>query len=325
MEKGDEPASPLFPLKPWRETEDMKRLKKSALMNDSKTALFFVLPSLAGFIVFLIVPIFSSFLISFTNYSGSFRQLKLIGLHNYRMILLDEKFWQSVSVTFIFVAASVVLQLVLGFFFAVLLNQRFRGRTLFRSVIFLPVVLSSIAVCLSFLLLFHPTQGPINNLLKSLSLPPVPWLSDKSTALLSIVIVFVWQSFGYYMIIFLSGLQSINETLYEAADMDGASGMDKLLHVTIPVLTPVLFFSLIIAIINAFKAFDHIYIMTGGQYGGGPAGATSVLSFDIYKNGFLFWQIGYGAAESVVLFAVVLAVTVIQYRMQMKWVHYEVV
>jgi multiple sugar transport system permease protein len=300
-------------------------LKKTALMDDSRVAWLFVLPSLAGFIVFLVVPIVSSFLISFTSYSGSFRNIKLIGLLNYRLILTDQKFWHSVSVTFVFVAVSVVCQLLSGFFFALLVNQRIKGRTLFRSVIFLPVVLSSIAVCLSFLIMFHPTQGPINMFLKSLSLRPVPWLSQKSTALLTIILVFVWQSFGYYMIIFLSGLQSISETLYEAADIDGASGLAALVHVTLPGLTPVIFFSVVIAIINAFKAFDHIYIMTGGQYGGGPAGATSVLSFDIYKNGFLFWQIGYGGAESVILFLLVLGVTVVQYRMQMKWVSYDVV
>jgi multiple sugar transport system permease protein len=303
----------------------MSNRSTGKLTNDRGAALLFALPSLAGFTVFLLVPIALSFLVSFTNYSGSFRNLRLVGLHNYRILVFDDRFWQSLYVTFIFVIASVSFQLILGFLFAVLLNQRIKGRNFFRSIIFLPVVLSSIAVCLSFVLLFHPTKGPINALLQSLSLPAVPWLADKSTALLSIVIVFVWQSFGYYMVIFLSGLQSINYALYEAADMDGASGLDKLLHVTIPLLTPVIFFSFIIALFNAFKAFDHIYIMTGGQYGGGPAGATSVLAFDIYKNGFLFWQIGYGAAEAVVLFAIVLAVTLVQYRLQMKWVSYDAV
>jgi multiple sugar transport system permease protein len=303
----------------------MSNRSTGKLTNDRGAALLFALPSLAGFTVFLLVPIALSFLVSFTNYSGSFRNLRLVGLHNYRILVFDDRFWQSLYVTFIFVIASVSFQLILGFLFAVLLNQRIKGRNFFRSIIFLPVVLSSIAVCLSFVLLFHPTKGPINALLRSLSLPAVPWLADKSTALLSIVIVFVWQSFGYYMVIFLSGLQSINYALYEAADMDGASGLDKLLHVTIPLLTPVIFFSFIIALFNAFKAFDHIYIMTGGQYGGGPAGATSVLAFDIYKNGFLFWQIGYGAAEAVVLFAIVLAVTLVQYRLQMKWVSYDAV
>ena len=134
-----------------------------------------------------------------------------------------------------------------------------------------------------------------------------------------------FSSFGYYMIIFLSGLQAINPSLYEVADIDGASGIDKIINVTLPGLSPVIFFSLIIAVINAFKAFDHIFIMTGGQYGGGPAGSTRVLAFDIYQNGFLFWQIGYGAAESVILFLFVLIITILQYRLQKRWVSYHVV
>jgi len=159
--------------------------------------------------------------------------------------------------------------------------------------------------------------------LQGMGLSPVPWLLDRSTALLTIIIVFVWQSFGYYMVIFLSGLQSINYNLYEAADMDGASGFDKLIHITIPSLSPVIFFSVIIAVINSFKAFDHIYIMTGGQYGGGPADSTRVLAFDIYQKGFLFWQVGYGAAESVLLFLIILFFTFIQNRLQNRWVVYD--
>jgi multiple sugar transport system permease protein len=186
-------------------------------------------------------------------------------------------------------------------------------------------VLSSVAVCLSFLFIFHPVKGPVNNFLISLGLAPIPWLADTSTALLTILIVFTWQFFGYYMVIFLSGLQTINPALYEAADIDGASEFNKLLHITIPGLSPVIFFTFIIAVINAFKAFDHIFIMTGGQYGGGPAGSTRVLAFDIYQNGFIFWQTGYGAAESVLLFLIILCITMVQYRLQKKWVSYHVV
>lgn len=301
----------------------MKR--KIKLNDDFYTAIPFMLPSLLGFIIFLVIPIISSFFISFTNYKGSFANMKFIGFHNYKLLLFDSKFWQSVSVTLIFVAACICFQLILGFIYAVILNKSIKGRIFFRSIIFLPVVLSSVAVCISFLFIFHPSQGPVNNFLKSLSLPPVPWLTDKSTALLTIIIVFVWQSFGYYMVIFLSGLQSINYNLYEAAEIDGASELKKLFYITIPSLSPVIFFSLIISVINAFKAFDHIYIMTGGQYGGGPAGSTRVLAFDIYQNGFLFWQVGYGAAEAVILFLIILFITIIQNKMQKRWVSYDVV
>jgi multiple sugar transport system permease protein len=300
-----------------------KMRKKIKLKDDFSTAVPFILPSFLGFFIFLVFPIIIAFFISFTNYKGSFAKMKFVGLHNYKLLFFDGKFWQSVSVTLTFVFICIIFQLLLGFIFAIILNKNIKGRVLFRSVFFLPVVLSSVAVCISFLFIFHPSQGPVNNFLKSFSLSPCPWLSDKSTALLTIIIVFVWQSFGYYMIIFLSGLQSINYSLYEAADIDGATEMNKLFYITIPALSPIIFFSLIIAVINAFKAFDHIYIMTGGQYGGGPAGATRVLAFDIYQNGFLFWQIGYGAAESVILFIIILLITIIQNRMQKRWVTYE--
>lgn len=299
--------------------------KISRLQNDFKIALLFILPSFLGFVLFILIPVLNSFILSLTDYTGSFTTIHFTGFKNYRLVLTDPKFWQSMGVTFSFVLAAVTMQLIWGFLFAYILNRDLPGRVIFRSILFLPVVLSSVAVCLSFLLIFHPSKGPVNNFLTSLGVSPVPWLADKSTALLTIIIVFTWQFFGYYMVIFLSGLQTINPALYEAADMDGASEMNKLFHITLPGLSPVIFFSLIIAIINAFKAFDHIFIMTGGQYGGGPAGSTRVLAFDIYQNGFIFWQIGYGAAESVILFIIILFITIIQYRMQRRWVSYHVV
>jgi multiple sugar transport system permease protein len=287
------------------------------------TAAVFLLPSALGFTVFVLAPVIFSFLVSLTNYKGSFASMKFIGLANFEVLFTDEKFWHSLSVTLIFVAAGVVFELLLGFVFALLLNGKLLGKTFFRSILFLPVVLSSVAVSIAFLFIFHPSSGPVNRFLEWAGLSAVPWLKDKSTALLTIIIVFVWQSFGYYMIIFLSGLQSVDPSLYEAADMDGASGIRKVLHVTLPALSPIIFLSFVIAIINSFKAFDQIYLMTGGQYGGGPADSTRVLAFDIYRNGFLFWQVGYGAAESVVLFLIVALITFVQNRLQDKWVNYD--
>ena len=285
----------------------------------------FLLPSFIGFAVFILLPILSSFVLSFTNYSGSFARTKFVGFLNYKLIFKNEKFWKSLSVTLVFVFVSVVFQLLLGFIFALILNVKMRGKTFFRSILFLPVILSNVAVCMAFLFIFHPTAGPANNFLKSIGLGPLRWLADADTALLTIIIVFIWQSFGYYMIIFLSGLQTINPALYEAADIDGASSFRKLFSITIPSISPVIFFSMIIALINAFKVFDHVYVMTGGQYGGGPADSTRVLAFDIYQNGFLFWQISKGAAESVILFIIILAITIVQLRMQKKWVTYDIV
>ncbi len=285
----------------------------------------FLLPSFLGFAVFILFPILSSFLLSFTNYSGSFAKTKFTGVHNYILIFKDPKFWKSLSVTLVFVGFSVIFQLLLGFGFALILNGKLRGKILFRALLFLPVILSNVAICMAFLFIFHPTSGPMNNFLESIGLKAIPWLADRKTSLMTIIIIFVWQSFGYYMIIFLSGLQTVNQSLYEVADIDGASNFRKLISITIPGISPVIFFSMIIALINAFKVFDHVYVMTGGQYGGGPADSTRVLAFDIYRNGFLFWQISKGAAESVVLFLIVLAITIVQLRLQKRWVSYDIV
>ena len=300
-------------------------MTSSRLHNDFPAAVLFILPSFIGFFIFLLVPIFSTMLLSFTNYSGSFARTAFIGLKNYATVVKDPNFWKSVRVTGVFVFFSTVCQLFLGFSFALILNRRLKGTVFFRSVFFLPVILSSVAICLSFVFIFHPSKGPVNMLLESMHLPRQPWLSGKSTALMTVIFVFIWQSFGYYMIIFLSGLQTINADLYEVADIDGATNFQKLYKITIPGLSPVIFFSTIIAIINAFKSFDNIFIMTGGQYGGGPARATHVLSFDIYQKGFIFWQVGYGAAESVILFCIVMLITVIQIQMQKRWVNFDVV
>jgi multiple sugar transport system permease protein len=207
---------------------------------------------------------------------------------------------------------------------ALALNRRLLGRTLFRSLCFLPCILSSIAVSLAFSVIFHPSAGPLNGFLRSIGLEGVPWLTSPRTALLSIVIVAVWQSFGYYMVLFMAGLQSINPSLLESADIDGASPAQRLLRITLPLLSPTTFFCVTTAIIRGFQVFDQVYIMTGGRGGGGPDGATNVLVFDIYRNGFQTLRMGYASAEAVILLVFLMAVTIVQYRAQKGWVSYEI-
>lgn len=284
----------------------------------------FLLPSLIGFMLFIFLPAISAVGISFTRYSGG-PAISWVGLRNYARAFASTDFLRSVWVTAKFVVVAVALQLLLGFVFALILNEALFGRTFFRGLLFLPSVLSTIAVSLAFMLILNPKQGPANQFLQSIGLQPIPWLSAPETALATIILVAVWQSFGYYMVIFLSGLQSINVNLYEAADIDGAGRLQKLVSVTLPSLTPTLFFCVTIAVIRAFQVFDQIFIMTGGQNGGGPAGSTSVLVFNIYKDAFVHLRFGYASAQSVVLLLIVLTITVIQYRQQRKWVSYDVV
>lgn len=283
----------------------------------------FLLPSLLGFTIFVLLPSLMTCILSFTNYSGG-KRMSFIGLKNYAHLLSDTVFIQSLLVTGKFVASSVALQLALGLFFAVILTKRIRGRSLFRGLFFFPSVLSSVAVSLAFMLLFNPLAGPVNQLLAHLGIPRQPWLTSQATALGTIIFVSVWQSFGYYMVIFISGLLSINPSIYESATLDGASPARQFFRITLPLLSPTTFFCVTMAIIRGFQVFDQVYIMTGGQEGGGPAGSTRVLVYDIYKNAFSLFRMGYASAEAVVLLLAVLAVTLLQYLNQRRWVQYDI-
>ncbi|GHU30019.1 sugar ABC transporter permease [Spirochaetia bacterium] len=284
----------------------------------------FVLPSFLGFFLFMAIPIAASVGLSLTNFSGG-PNFRFLGLTNYINAFKMESFRHSLWVTMVFSFWTVLLQLVLGLIFALLLNDKMFSRNFFRGTMFLPNVLSSVAVGLVFSLLLDSKRGPVNQLLTFLHIPAPQWLAGEKSALPTIIMVTVWQNFGYYMVLFLGGLQTISKALYEAAAIDGAGPVRRFLSVTIPGLSPMIFFSVTMAIIRAFQVFDQVFIMTGGQAGGGPAGATSVLVFDIYKSGFSQFRFGYAAAESVVLLGIILIVTLIQQKGQKKWVTYDIV
>lgn len=297
----------------------MKRYNSS---DNLITVSLFLLPSLLGFLMFLLVPIISMICLAFTNYSGGVN-ISFIGLDNFFRIFENSIFRKAMINTGFFTLITVLAQLFLGFAFAILLNKKMIGRTFFRSILFLPNVLSNIAVALVFTLIFNVSNGPANGLLKSIGLTGLPWLTSPKTALLTIALVAVWQSFGYYMVLFLSGLQTITPEVYEASEIDGASPWQRLWLITVPLLSPTTFFCVIMAIINSFKIFDQIFAMTGGQLGGGPASSTTVLVFDIYQRAFTNLEMGYASAEALILFVIVLIITIIQYRGQTKWVTYE--
>jgi ABC-type sugar transport system permease subunit len=284
----------------------------------------FLLPSFLGFFIFMVTPMFASFGISMTNFSGG-PNFRFIGFTNYINAFRSADFLRYLFNTVNFTFWSVTFQLLLGLGLALLLNEKFFGRNAYRGIMFLPNVLSTIAVGLVFSLILDNQRGPVNQFLTSLGLPAPLWLAGINTALPTIIMVAVWQNFGYYMVLFLGGLQTINTALYEAAAIDGAGPVKRFFSVTLPGLSPIIFFSVTIAIIRAFQVFDQIFVMTGGQLGGGPAGATTVLVFDIYKNAFSQFRFGYAAAQSVVLLVIVLAVTLIQQHGQKKWVSYDIV
>ena len=263
-------------------------------------------------------------ILSFTNYSGG-PKYHFVGFRNYITAFTSEGFMQSLGLTFKYMIITVALQIGLGLIFAILLARNFVGVSFFRSVYYIPNILSSVAVGLAFMFIFEPSNGIMNGLLSAIGLEPSRWLAGSKDALDVIITVSVWQNFGYYMVLFIGGLQNIPITLYEASDMDGANPWQQFIHVTIPGLSPILFYGMTIAIIRGFQAFDYIFIMTGGQQGGGPANSTNLIAFDIYINSFTYFRFGYASAESVVLMLVILFVTFMQQKGQKRWVNYDVV
>jgi len=288
-----------------------------------RDVLIFLIPSFLGMCIFTLFPIIASFGLSFTNYRGG-KTIAFVGLKNYLIAFHSSDFQKAFLVTLIFVVFTVFFQIVLGLVFALILNQKIVGRSLFRGIIFSPAVLSTVAISLTFILIFHPQKGPANNFLMSIGFDPLPWLASSKTSLMTVIIITIWQQFGYYMVLLLAGLQTINPILYEAAELDGADNVRKLRYVTLPMITPILFLCVILALIRAFQVFDQIFVLTGGQEGGGPAGSTTTLVFDIYLNAFKNWQMGYSCAEATILLIIILVITVIKYKKQQEWVTYDI-
>jgi multiple sugar transport system permease protein len=278
----------------------------------------FLLPNILGFILFILLPVVASFAMSFTEWNG-FGTIEFIGLDNYKRLWTDSNFQISIVNSLVFTAVSVPVTLFLSIVAAVLLNKGIRWIPLFRTAIFLPHITATIAVAIIWQLLLNPTMGPINELLRAVGIANPPgWLASTDWALLSVAMVYIWHSVGYYMILFLAGLQGIPSHLYEAADIDGASPFKKFIHVTVPMLSPVIFFTSIIALINSFKVFDLIYVLTQG----GPGRSTRVLVYDIYSTAFQSYDYGYASAMAYVLFMIIFVIALIQFTGQKKWVNY---
>ncbi len=295
--------------------------------NKSKKRLFifiFLFPSLAGLIFFKLLPMLVSLAISFTDWDGitpltSLTAGNLTGLKNYLKVFTDENSVNALLNTFKFIIGYIPLILVLSIFFAVQLNKQIKGIKIFRSLFFIPVITSWVAVSIVWRWLLNGQSGIINYLLSLVGIQGPMWLSDFFWALPAIIMVTVWKDLGFITIILLSGLQNISDDYYEAAEIDGAGPFRKLINITIPLLTPSLFFVTIISLINAFQLFDQVLILTNG----GPAGATSTIVEQIFKNAFRGNKMGFASAQSWALFLIILIVTVFQNKMQKRWVNYD--
>lgn len=297
----------------------VKRRKFTPMeMRKMKTAYLFLLPNIIGFFIFMFLPIIMSLVISFTDWDG-FGKLNFIGFKNYIKLFTNEGFIISFKNTMYFTLVFVPATLGLALLVAVALNTKVKGMKFYRTAYFLPYITSTIAVAVVWQLIYHPSLGPINSFLKSIGMEnPPQWLSSSKWAMTSVIISSVWKSVGYYTVIFLAGIQGISKELYEAADVDGANFWHKFRSITIPMLSPIIFFSLIIAIINSFKVFDMVFTLTGG----GPGRSTNVLVYSIYTEAFEKYHFGYSSAMAYILLFIILIVTWIQFRGQKKWVNY---
>ncbi|MGH2531748.1 MAG: carbohydrate ABC transporter permease [Thermomicrobiales bacterium] len=278
----------------------------------------FILPWIVGFVVFWAGPLLAAFYYSFTDYP-ILSEPTWVGLDNYRAIFTeDAKFTKSVFNTVFYVAVRVPLHLALAFMLALLLNRAFRGVGLFRTLLYLPSVVPLVALAVAWRILLDPRIGYVNYVADRLGLPEVNWLTSTDWIKPVIVGISLWQV-GVPMVVFLAGLGGVPGQLYEAAAIDGATAWQKLLHVTIPMLTPVILFNVVIDGINSFQVFGYAFIVSGG----GPNDASLFYVLYIYRQAFEFFQMGYASALAVLLFFVILGFTILLLRSSKQWVHYE--
>lgn len=290
------------------------------------TAAPFLLPSLIGMLIFSMLPLIISALISLTDWNGlakltgpGFFREHFIGLENYKKILTSAEFWRTLGNTAEYIILYIPLMLAASLLVATLLSQVRRGIGFFRVVYYIPVLTSWVAASLIWKSVLSPQYGALNGILSIFGIQGPGWLTDEKWAMPAIVLVSVWKDMGFFGLILLSGVIGINRTYYEAAELDGANGWVKFTRVTLPLLTPSIFYVLIVGMINAFQLFPQIMIMTGG----GPNGATQVMVERIYNYGFRYYRMGYASAFSWILFAIIMVFTAIQMKGQERWVHYD--
>jgi multiple sugar transport system permease protein len=274
--------------------------------------LWFVAPALAAIGLFFFVPVVASLGLSLTDFDlyavADLGNLRFAALRNYARLLEDPTFWTALRNTAYFVAVGAPLSVATSLGAALLLNSRLvRWKALFRTIYFLPVVTTLVAVAVVWRFLYHPRVGLLNRALEAVGAPPIDWLGDPAWAMPAIILMAVWKNFGFNMVIFVAGLQAIPERLYEAARLDGASALQSFRHVTLPNLLPTTSFVLLMTLIGHFQLFAEPYVMTQG----GPGDATRSLVLLMYEQGFRWWSLGQAAAVSFVLFAIILGLTLL--------------
>lgn len=315
-----EPAAGVTGKTPKNRISNMDRTRE-------RNGFLFALPWIIGFLIFGLYPIAISFYYSLCDFN-LFQAPTWVGLENYVGLFADEKFYKSLWNTFYMVVIATPLNLIAALLLAVLLNQKVKGLPIFRTIFYLPSIVPTVASSLLWLWILNPQSGIINQTLKVLGLPQPNWLTDPIFTKPALIVMSIW-GVGGMMIIFLASLQDVPRSQYEAAEIDGANVVQQFFHVTLPAISPVIFFQLIMSIINYFQYFTQAYLLIGGSSGsalngvsGGPENSLLFYSLYLFHNAFGYFKMGKASAMAWIMFVIVLAVTAIIFKSQKKWVTY---
>lgn len=282
------------------------------------TGYLFLVPNIFGVLIFTAIPVVVSFLLSFFSWE-LIRPPVFVGFQNFKNLLNDDNFIQVVKNTIYYVGVYVPVNIILAIIIAVWICSVTKGTTIFRTAFFLPVLVPTVAAAFLWKYLLHPEIGVVNMALNLIGITGPSWLGNTKTAMLGIIMMSGWKQVGYNMVIFIAGIKSIPAQLFEAAKIDGANSWQRFWKITLPMISPALFFGIVMTVITSFQVFDQAYIMTLG----GPANATNTIVMYIYQNGFQYFKMGYAASMAWLLFVVIFIMTMMQMKVQNKWVNYE--
>lgn len=300
-------------------TLNKKAMKHMTLhKKDALSGYMFIAPALISFIIFVIYPVVASFVISGFDW-GILSAPSFVGLENYKTLFKDPIFLESLKNTvkwvIVYVPASILVSLIV----ALAMDMPLRGIGFFRTMFYLPVMTPMVVCALLFVWIYNTEFGVLNYILSFIKIPPIGWISDRRISLISIALMSIWKHSGYNMLILLSALQGIPESLYEAAALDGITPWRKLINIKLPLIMPSMYFVVLTSVIDAFQVFTEVYIMTKG----GPGYSTHTVSYYLFANAFEYGKMGYACAMAVVMFIIILAVTLIQDRIMNKNIQYD--
>lgn len=293
-------------------------LKKKFDWKKWCSVMTFVVPALIPLTVFWIYPILRSMLLSLTDWDYMSPSYSFVGLSNYVALFKDTRFYSALWNTFVFGIGTVIPTIIGGMILALLLQKAFRGDGIFKFILFSPWITPTVAISIVWTWIYEPDVGIANHVLKFFHLPALQWINSSSTAMLAVIIVTVWKSLGYAMIFYITALEKVPKELYEANALDGANSWQRFRDVTLPCISPTTFFLVIITMVNSLQAYDQIQILTQG----GPSGSTRTLLYMYYQLGFEEFNMGQATAVAIILILITVMLSLIQFVVSKKWVHY---